>query len=379
MNDFNFNQVWWENVSGPRAFLEKALDALHSKNSLALRLPADMPCRDEFRSNVTNSADGYHISIIDVCDSFGNRTIEEYFLEELSCDQGGNYRGEDFFEYYRAHCLPTNTVFWFKGIPQEKQQDFYDFCKKYMKKGRSELPLLAFEITADLKLENLKSVEYLDWFDYVTPYDSLEYGFLTVSQIKSLTSFQKNYVANVCAEVFGYDVEIFTEALTDDTLREGILNGNFETVLATLADEYPRRGEKQAQRSDDRQHVLYLYRNGKREEIDRKIWRAQLNVFYPAIELFRAEFIAKWKTELQAQLERCEYFHNVDGEKVRLVQASEIEINQLRIISSDCGLLDEKQFNEMVVYRDTRNCLAHLSRLPSELLQKLWASPLNKK
>jgi hypothetical protein len=82
--------------------------------------------------------------------------------------------------------------------------------------------------------------------------------------------------------------------------------------------------------------------------------------------------------KLQAQLQKKEYVGEVEGKKIRIENAEEIEIGLLRTVSFEGGIASKEEYYEMSLYREVRNDLAHIHPVTVEKMEKLWESSIGK-
>ena len=96
----------------------------------------------------------------------------------------------------------------------------------------------------------------------------------------------KLYISALCAQLCETDAEVSQSLIDlgdfDKTSPDLLID-----IIASV-DEFARRGS-----DEDSGHVLSIVRKKDKKEIQNRIWRAQMQVFFPIIELERVNLIDK--------------------------------------------------------------------------------------
>lgn len=102
------------------------------------------------------------------------------------------------------------------------------------------------------------------------------------------------------------------------------------------------------------------------DDLDRKIWEAQLKVFFPLIERFRLYLIEKYKYNIHLDSSVT----NLKGEEIR--SEYDIELATLKWLCNNNDLyMNSGDYNDLNFFKECRNNLAHLKYLPYESLKRI--------
>lgn len=356
-------EIWWTEISGPSRFLHSVSEGFSDGKSVLVVMPSDMPWRMAMR-NYTKLPEGFVRNDVDVAEKWGDaddvaEKIRDYIVEDNTPRTG--YRGE-FFQYYAKNCRNRREVFWFKGISEKNRAKCAAFLVEYANKSKGKnLPPIVMEVRENSAVPKA-NICAVDWRDFVTSFDSRLFAYLLVPQ--NLLPLQKTYLAEACTLLFEWDAEICARAIGG--YYEEILNGEFEKVFAALDGEFPKRGQ-------DGTHFLYLYRNKKTEDINHRIWEAQMMTFFPIVEERRLGCIKRRYPFFEAALGNASYnlVDSLTGE--RLANPYDLELSQILYCFRHSTEAAEDEKTELRKLRDIRNAIAHLEVLDSEKIHTLFS------
>ena len=157
-------------------------------------------------------------------------------------------------------------------------------------------------------VKKLRSVKYND---FVSNYDlQLFCSLILDGKLKGYNSIWQQYASALGTALCGIDAEIATELLKQTDFRsQSPVDG-----LKLIADqyEYERRGQH------DPDHILNLIRSENYEAVQHRIWKAQLQICFPMIELERVSLISKYHDQIAEAL-HTEYF-DFDKNKVYTIK-----------------------------------------------------------
>ena len=144
---------------------------------------------------------------------------------------------------------------------------------------------------------------------------------------------------------------------TLDVQRQSVIDG-IKSIAYT--PEYSRRGAE-----DSSRHVLWYCRNAKTEELEHRLWSAQVQVLFPIIEMERIALIEKWYDIIQDALDS----NYITQYNEPLRNAIDVELGSLCYMMkhrTESGLYmlyipDENERDWISFLHDCRNQLAHAS------------------
>ena len=91
------------------------------------------------------------------------------------------------------------------------------------------------------------------------------------------------------------------------------------------------------------------------------IWESQLKVLFPIIEGYRSGFVVKYNNTLKEILP----IKSAYGDMITLPQ--DVELGMLfRLAACREIVLDSKEYRELVLFKNARNCLAHMDAVGME-------------
>ncbi len=375
---------WWESITGPRNLIEKINNSLQEKKNVALMVPEDLPWRDEMRAAVLQlfrnspelaNVDVDYIDVHDECpeaEDIGMYLLHRYALFSVAT----NYRGrESIQQYISQNSVLNNRVLWVKGMSQEAEQKWINFCKDYSISKDIEGHFV-LEVCHSKEVEEQQNIDYIRYTDYITEYDVLIFNSIYVARDgRWINQNWQQYIASLCSNMCGRDPEISLEMLESTDFRTKDPVEKIQEIGEMR--EYSRRGR------NNKDHILYLARKKIIQEIERKIWKAQLQTVFPLFEMERITFIEKYYDQVSEALKTSYYDTNYDkprrihqfGNTLDNPRDAEIgtiyRMTKLRRYENDHFLLyisDESTRERVSLLHDLRNSLAHCQACPVDKL-----------
>lgn len=373
-----WEEFWWNSITGPNVVVNNVANALLANKMVVLKVPSDLPWRHSMRSAIHTAFKGksdYHdivIESIDVCDDNPNALEPGKFILERyasSAIQKG-YREKSrntIQEYISAKNVIKNRIIWIKGLSAQDSEKWVRFCKGFANRTAEE-GLFVLEIHDDVVISESTNMRVIDFSGCVNDYDCQLFNSFLLDELNLYNNNWKRYISTCAAKVCSIDAEIsemlirIMDFKTDPPL-EGIKR------IVELPD-FSRRGE-----DCNSNHVLWNYRNGNFDEIEHRIWAAQVNVLFPIIELERVVLVQRYR-EIINQVISDEKVYQY-GETLH--DAVDVELGTLCYLMSkrnDDGLytlyIPKEEDRERIRFlHDCRNELAHVSCCTPEQICKL--------
>ena len=300
------DEFWWDNITGPRRFVTKVLSVLNQNQVALLEVPSDLPWRHTMRGEIEarfrDSMDSSEIVIdsIDAMDDIGNEEPGTFILnwyasfDEEIRDGFRETKNNNIQKYIKKNKVIKNRIIWIKGLSADSAQDWISFCEKY---GINDITEGCFvlEIQGNVGLTDLSNIQIIRYEEYVTQHDVQLFNAQYLDEKYDYSEGWKLYISALCAQLCETDAEISQSLIDlgdfDKTSPEFLI----ERIAS--ADEFARRGS-----DEDSGHVLSIVRKKDIKEIQNRIWRAQMQVFFPVIELERVNLIDKWFDKIQDAL-----------------------------------------------------------------------------
>lgn len=376
--DSLWEEFWWNSITGPNVVVNNVANALLANKMVVLKVPSDLPWRHSMRSAIHTAFKGksdYHdivIESIDVCDDNPNALEPGKFILKRyasSAIQKG-YREKSRYtiqEYISVKNVIKNRIIWIKGLSAEDSKKWVCFCQGFADRTAEE-GLFVLEIHDDVVVSESTNMRVIGFSECVNDYDCQLFNSFLLDGLNSYNNNWNRYISTCAAKVCSIDAEIseMLIRLTDfknDSPLEGIKR------IVELPD-FTRRGK-----GSNSNHVLWNYRNGNFDEIEHRIWAAQVNVLFPIIELERFALVQRYR-EIINQVISDEQVYQY-GEILH--DAVDVELGTLCHLMSkrnDDGLytlyIPKEEDRERIRFlHDCRNELAHVSCCTPEQICKL--------
>lgn len=190
--------------------------------------------------------------------------------------------------------------------------------------------------SADFDFVDKAGVESFSFDDEVSDCDCFAFNILVATQFATGNRKIKRYPAELAANMTGVDVE--QAALC---IRFG--NDFLKNPAAVLPDK-------------------------SREEIHHALWLTQLKLIFPQLEIFRRDFVKKYKPQIESLLP-----YVASNRKV-VDKPDEAELGDLysMFVGENCLSCDD--WEQLKIYREARNKLAHLETLTLEQVETILHS-----
>ena len=357
MSEFLWEELWWNMITGPHFIVSKVVDALICNHMVILMIPVDLPWRHamrmaiemEFRGRLNNDIIIEQIDVVD--DNPNNDNPGEFILSRFATPaiKLGYRKSVSIQDYISCKGVIKNRVVWVNGLREETAKQWIDFCRGF-KHGIIENGLFVLEIQGDKAItDDVQPLELIDYKKHISSYDVQLFNSFILNNQKKYNDVWKKYIAALVADVCDTDAEISAKLLEIVNFKEqSVLDG---VRQISKMQEYKRRGEAP-------NHILSLCRNGHIEQINQRIWTAQVQVLFPIIELERVRIIEKYKDEIQDVLD----YKSVRQFEERLKNAFDAELGTL------CYLMNQWLYgNQVIPYENERARISFLRKCRNQL------------
>lgn len=350
-----YADFWWEKITGPKTVAEEIKSGLASNKAVVISIPFDIPWRSEMRRAIEkNFSCDYSITEIDVADEYKAETPGKFLLGKMTMDKTIqlNYRTGTIQQYLFDKGIMRGKLIWIKGLHSSAAQEWIDFCEKYLKVCRDDC-LFVIEIHGDCaKLRTgdtaTKKVCYVD---IIKTYDVQLFNSFIVNENNRLSIGWQQYISTLAASLCRTDAEIsaaFLEAV--DFTTESPLE-----ALKKIDDsgDYDARGSE-----DDSSHILALYRNGKFDEINHRIWYAQLQVLFPMLELERTKLIGLLREQIENRIKQV----GIKQYDSDISDPNDVELGTLDyLVVKNYIVIDDNRIKKWLhLLHRMRNTIAHM-------------------
>lgn len=373
-----WDEFWWNNITGARAFVDFVAMALLENKMVVLKVPSDLPWRYSMRSAIQTAfnehTDSRNIVIetIDAADKNPTNVDPGKFILQIYATSTvkAGYREKariSIQDYISDRNVIKNRIIWIKGLNEKAAVKWLQFCRGFSSRSAAD-GLFVLEVHDKISVQESRCIQQIDFDDYVSSYDVQQFNSFLLDDQKVYSTEWKRYISATLASVCEVDSEI-----SEILLR--LVDFRTETAIDGLQrinemGDFERRGTEM-----DSNHPLWHFRNDNIAELWHRIWTAQIQILFPIIELERQTLIKKWDFIIKKALMENE----VTQFGTVLHDPTEIELGTLCFMMSykvykDNRMLyipDEVDCERIKFLHKCRNKLAHMNCCSPEEISSL--------
>ena len=371
-----WSEFWWTAITGPRNLCDKVSRALHNKINVCLIVPDDLPWRNEMRACIETEMhqmpdmETFYVEFIDVEDDCPNiNDVGRYILERYAPREiAAGYRGrEKLQKYILDRQVLDNRVLWVKGMNASQEKFWLQFCRDYVP-ARDSDGRFVLEVKWTNEEYEHRNLTIIRYNDLIRRYDLTLFNSIYLNREKCAYSpIWQQYTAVMCSLLCNTDAE------TSQAFMEQCNFADEEPLVGMqiIAEDsmYLRRGE-----SND-QHILSLVRKKNTTSIEAQIWKAQLQILFPMLEIEKVAFVERYRDQIREALAE-RYYDFRTGHAQQICQFGDIlndpddaelgTIYRMTKLKRNVDLAqyllyipDEKSRLRIELLHDLRNSLAH--------------------
>lgn len=369
---------WWEHITGPNVLVSKVSEALKDHHMVVLSVPTDLPWRHSMRATIQSQFrdwlnDGNIVAEdIDAVDDNPDGSEPGRFIlsrfSDIKTSRGYREKSKVSIQnYIAAKSVIDNRIIWVKGLKDDTAKQWVKFCRGF-DSGMLQNVWFVLEVQGEINRAEYKHLKSIRFEDYVSNYDVQLFNSFALDNQNKYTDEWKKYIASVAASVCDTDAEVAAELLgAVDFRSQSVIDGIKSIAEST---EFARRGTEESSK-----HVLWYCRNGNNEELEHRLWRAQVQVLFPIIEMERISLINKWHIVIQNALDD----NAVTQFNEPLTTAEDAELGSLCYMmkqrTSDGFYMlyipDEDERSRLTFLHECRNQLAHASCCTTDQVVRL--------
>lgn len=349
------DRVWWNNITKARKFVDDIVTAALEGKSIILSLPEAVPWYDTFveliqeQLQMENSKNAFE-TISCPEEEVGLYLLNKYCRKE----KRATYRyGQTYAAFLgKSDDIVLNDRYiWVTDIPKSKYDEWIDFIVEYNKNVTTKTPAIFILETHDdsYAYKAKKGIKKLFFDQNIGPYDKFAFCTLAATE-NNCKEYMRPYLAELAAAVCGDDIELCAACVKEGSR---FLENPVEMIRQIVERKYRSNGER----------YQFLCRE---DEIQKRIWEAQLKHVFLLIEKYRNYFTARYANAIKKALP----IHNSNGEVVENPQ--DVELGTLFYMAGKSEILiEEKEYIKLEMYRNARNRLAHLGILDLETVEEI--------
>jgi len=343
--------LWWEQIPNANRFVRKIEDSLLEGQSVILKDFAKIPWTYELMYIVTDNVHMENaersfssVDAEEIAEEPGEYMLEHYCKEDLRT----KFRPGKGYANFLAD-LETSTLsgsfIRVKNAKGQKAKAWIKFVKEYVErlKGR-EGAVFLLEIEDAEEISKKKGITVLNYKDEISPYDCFVFNMLAASKLKG-SYLQKTYLADLASQLAKTDIELSAVLIEKN---EEFLENPAKVLRENAADPS-------------------IYKD---EEVAKCIRAAQIKLVYPLVEEFRNRFVKKNKRLIEDSLA----LNNFEGTQTVINDLDEVEIGTISYLSGKYRWpLSYEEIQELQLYKEARNFLAHMRILPYEKIRDIFS------
>lgn len=369
----DWSSFWWNNITGANLVVSNVVDALLENSTVIIDVPSDLPWRQQMRSVIEDnyrSRSGSPEMIIDIIDAADECPTDLppgiFLLQRFAQNREvrGGYRERSqrtIQDYLKEKAVLKNRVIWIKGLSGEYAAQWLHFCKDYCHDS-PEYGLFVLEVHGGISKPDNKNIRLIRFLDCVSSYDVQLFSSFIVDDVSGLDSNWKKYISSAAASLCDTDAEI-TSCLLEEI---DVKNESPIDIIANIANDtqYRMRGADATSN-----HVFSYSRRGNTTELEKRLWKAQVQTLFPIIEMERISIIEQYESLLQETLDN----NSIEQYRIQIKRPIELELGTLCYMMSSTSLyIKERDVRDRIKFlHDCRNALAHAHCCSPENVKKL--------
>ncbi len=360
MNGQDWSEFWWTNITGAHLVVTKVVDALADHTAVIVDIPPDLPWRQQMRSVIedefrrkTGDSDRI-IEIIDAADEVSEDTepgrfLLDRFAPNKEVRNGYRERSQKSIQdYIRENDVLKSRVIWVKGLSRAQAAKWITFCRDY---GRSAVDSGSFVLEVQGSTQKLDSGRMCSvrLLDCISSDDVQLFNSFIAAEKAGYSMEWRRYLSTAAASICDTDAEVSAHLLEQiDIKKQSPL-----TMLGELAgeDAYAARGA-----ASDSEHVFAYWRRQDLQELEQRLWKAQVKTLFPLIEMERIRIITFYEYELRSILEE----RYIEQFSERITNPVALELGTLCYVMRKFDCIRDQDLRDRIFFlHKCRNHLAH--------------------
>ena len=350
-----WSEFWWENITGANMAVNAVVNSLTGNITTLIDLPVNLPWRKEMRNVIQKRLDAQALGkIIDMIDDAeechedpGKYLLREYAQDDEIRNGYRSFPGRTIQDYLIKKSVLNGTIIWVKGLSPIRAQKWIQFCEKF-NPNITDKAMFILEVHAPPKLDPAL-MHVVPLMHYLTNYDVQVFSSFILYNKKNLSIEWKRYISSVIASLCHTDAEIAEQLLQADNLKDV----SFLDKVRKLADDaqYSKRG-----RDENSSHIFSSCRNENSDELEHRLWTAQIQVLFPVIELERMHFVQEFDKQLKHALRT----HRLEQYNKPVTEPATVELGAFCYMMNSGWITLENRIAARIEFLHAcRNQLAH--------------------
>ena len=366
---------WWERTYGPRKVIRSLVQAIElDARAVLLSAPCDLAFRHEMRACVIHNwrtdegLRGLTVPEYDCAkDGKEGLSFEESLLEKVFPKESEQKKDtESVIAFFKRKNLLALKVIWIKGIVNAQDRDAaLKFATKFAQQSKEGF--LIVELAPEYIPNNFRSFPVIRVETDETDMESFSQTCLREKNEEvSMPYFLCRYLTLLASALCGTDAEL--SHLFINRFHYSSDDPIFVLDQIYKSGELPSSREKE-KGSGQAQHVFYLLKNNKTEDVRRLVWKAQIQALFPVLEDIRSVLIERyfsfWESALKEVIVK-ESLPDERGVHKRIYDPWALELGQMKFCLNkvaNSSAVSAKDNASIQMLPPFRHKLAHLETM----------------
>lgn len=333
-------KMWWDDTANPRKFKNEVVNQLMSSRSMLVTIPSDLPWKMRLIGKISEElySEAHNLVILENNADPETGLLSRYFPESVRILYRPPYSLGRFMAEQDKTVLHTKDIFILltDGTIQEK---WIYVIREYLKYRKKQDTAARFLIFSETKPNSTSSsfLEKLNYGDYVKSFDAESFA-SALAASSSVQEWTMPYLSKLLCFLSDRKPEVMAE-----------LSSQAEKLLHDPASCKELLLDQKLDLTDS--------------DIEQRIWKAQVQTIFPALEELRSRIISKYYTDLQLALSKNDFHDRLTGEAITSPQ--DLELGHITALTgmSDTFILAKADLDLVYKAKEARDSLAHLKPL----------------
>lgn len=349
--------IWWNKVTNASHFLEAIVNAVQERQSVLLELPDTVPWYTTMQEIIKNdismqNADSAYKYILDTKVEPGEYLLKKFCKKEKQAQ----YRpliGYPKFLAKSDDIVLNDMILWIADVDKNQVQKWVDFIENYNKeleRGKKGCRFI-IETHDKCKVPDRRGIQFICFEKEIEHYDNYLFNMLAASSLKGTQLF-KQYLAEVVSIMFPDDIELSSQCISHG---KKFLKNPIKIIESIIEQE---------SRSDGTHFNVTVTR----EELQERLWEAQIKIIFPLIEKHRSVIVKKYKSQIEVLLP----IEGSYGETFN--EVNEVELGTISYLRGKGKIqMSSEDVHKVEKLKNARNDLAHIKILPQNEIDNIFS------
>ncbi len=360
----DFSTFWWENITGPRLFLEEIARCLSEGFNVVVHLTDSLVWQDQLPDLVRHRLQDAAFCTLTWQEQSRNEVV--LWLLRNICPHRepmcpGEYDAQ--MRYLQKEEILGNCVGWIRARPEDNLDSLVQYLNDSRRKSLKRDGAFVLQVDEDARIPPLSGrVKELFYSTFIRFGDSMLFASILADANIDISPALKNYAACLAANLAQGSVEMIPDLIhliryEEEDPAAALLN-LWEEELLPLPDRLPEK-----------------------EELDQRVWRAQIQSVFAGIEMERLLIVAENSDLIEnalsteywnPKLDRTGYIWQHDYE---LQSPSDVELGTMTWMMNLRCNADRTQYLLYLPDPELRNWINFLTECRNNLAHHRFCSP----